>query len=94
MKLHFVDIETSHLDYQIGEITEICIITEDTKTGMISKYYKKIKLQNKDSADSKSLEIGNYNEDIWNEEGVYFSEIAEECKEEAEKMHRHAGQDA
>jgi DNA polymerase III alpha subunit (gram-positive type) len=81
MKLHFVDIETSHLDHRIGEITEICIITEDTKTGITSKYYKKIKLQNKKSADPKSLEIGNYNEELWEKEGVYFSEVAEDiCK--------------
>ena len=81
MKLHFVDIETSHLDYEIGEITEICIITEDTKTGMISKYYKKVKMSNKELADPKSLKVGNYDEETWEKEGVYFSEIAEDiCK--------------
>jgi len=78
MKLHFVDLETSHLDYRIGEITEICIITEDTETGLVSRFYKKIKMNNKESADPKSLEIGNYNEEVWNKEGVYFSEIAED----------------
>ena len=78
MKLHFVDTETSHLDCSQGEITEIAIITYCTEKKSVSNYVRKIKMQNPELANPKSLEIGNYDEDVWEQEGSYFYEIAED----------------
>ena len=78
MKLHFIDTETSHLDCNQGEITEIAIITYCLETRKESRYVKKIKMQYPERANKRSLEIGNYNEDIWSKEGFFFYEISED----------------
>ena len=54
MLLHFVDIETSHLDPNQGEITEIAIITYDLKTKDVLTFVEKIKLEKPENADQKS----------------------------------------
>ena len=76
MLLHFVDIETSHLDPNQGEITEIAILTYDLKTKEKSSFVRKIRLERPDDADPKSLEIGNYDEEIWAKEAVPFSSVS------------------
>jgi DNA polymerase III epsilon subunit-like protein len=76
MKLHFIDTETSHLDPVQGEITEIAVITYCTETKKESCYVKKIKMLHPERANQKSLEIGNYDVDVWGKEAVCFSEIA------------------
>ena len=78
MKLHFVDLETSHLSHLKGEITEIAIVTTDLRNNTISVYEKKVKLANRVSANPKALEIGNYDDELWEKEGVWFADIAEE----------------
>ena len=85
MLLHFVDIETSHLDPNQGEITEIAIITYDLKTKDVLTFVEKIKLEKPENADPKSLEIGNYDEKIWNRDAVKFSSVAEHISKKLSK---------
>ena len=58
--VHFVDVETSHLDPDIGEILSIAIITEDEDLGLTTQYATLIKPVQLHRADPKSLEINGY----------------------------------
>ena len=62
--VHFLDIETTHLDPTKGEIIEICIIT--TKNGKFDdEFYTKIRPENIERADPKSLLINGYDAEQW-----------------------------
>ena len=64
--LHFVDIETTHLDPRIGEIIEIAILTSiDGGRTISSTYHTKIRPGYIQDADPKSLEINGYTPDEW-----------------------------
>lgn len=66
----FLDCETSGLDPYIHDITELgVIIIEKLKNKWIvnpKKYFhKRLFLQNPENADDEALEIGHYNEELW-----------------------------
>lgn len=72
--LVFLDIETTHLDPEIGEIIELCVIRDvGNKTTV---FHTKIKPRHINTADRKALEINGYNEEDW-KDAKHFEEIAE-----------------
>ena len=62
--LHFIDVETSHLDPRIGEILELCIISE-SRGGRQKEFLSKFRPLHIDTANPKSLEINGYDPDDW-----------------------------
>ena len=66
MLVKFLDIETTHLNEQIGDIIEIAIVTSiDGGQTISEKWQTKIKPQNIQNADMRSLAINGYSEDTW-----------------------------
>ncbi len=66
MLVKFLDIETTHLNEQIGEIIEIAIVTSmDGGRTICEKWQIKIKPERLEDADFKSLQINGYNRDAW-----------------------------
>ena len=61
--LHFVDVETSHLDHDIGELLSLAIITEED--GLITHYSTLISPVQLHRADPKSLQINGYTSEKW-----------------------------
>ena len=73
--LTFLDVETTHLDPEVGEIIQIAILTEDSN-GNVKEWSTKIKPQLKLGTYSpKALEINGYNEVDW-DDAPFFSDIA------------------
>ena len=74
--LTFLDVETTHLDPEIGEIIQIAILTEDSE-GNLKEWSTKTKPQLKlGTYSAKALEINGYNEEEW-KDAPSFSEVAE-----------------
>jgi len=64
--IHFVDIETTHLNPESGEIIEIAILTsKDGGRTIDSRFETKIKPAHLEKADPKSLEVNGYKESEW-----------------------------
>lgn len=64
--IHFVDLETTHLDPTKGEIIEICILTShDWGKTIHDIYCTKIKPVHIETADPAALNINGYNEPEW-----------------------------
>lgn len=64
--IHFVDIETTHLRPEMGEIIEIAILTsKDGGLTIDSVFETKIKPAHLEKADPKALEVNNYKESEW-----------------------------
>ena len=73
--LTFLDVETTHLDPEIGEIIQIAILTEDSE-GNLKEWSTKIKPQLKlGTYSAKALEINGYNEEDW-KDAPFFADIA------------------
>lgn len=64
--LHFVDIETTNLKPEQGEIIEVAILTSFDGGRTIKNIYEtKIKPSHLENADPKAMEINNYKESEW-----------------------------
>lgn len=64
--IHFVDLETTHLDPTQGEIIEICILTSHDWGKTIDDIYcTKIKPVQIETADPVALTVNGYNESDW-----------------------------
>ena len=64
--IHFVDIETTHFDWKIGEIIEVCIWTSRDGGQTISdRYHTYIKPQFLEFAHPKALEVNGYTDERW-----------------------------
>ena len=64
--IHFVDIETTHFDWRVGEIIEICIWTSTDGGQTISdRYHTYIKPQHLDRANPRALEVNGYTDERW-----------------------------
>ena len=72
---HFMDLETTSLDPESGEIIEIAIITEDHK-GKLSSFAVRVHPAYLERADPKSLEINGYDPELWRG-APCFSEISD-----------------
>ena len=73
--LTFLDVETTHLDPEIGEIIQIAILTEDSE-GNLKEWSTKIKPQLKlGTYSAKALEINGYNEEDW-KDAPFFADVA------------------
>lgn len=59
----FFDVETSHLDCELGEIIEIAAIRTDEEGNTLSGFYDKIKPTK--SVDLEAAKINRYNEKDW-----------------------------
>lgn len=71
----FFDVETTHLDPNIGEIIQIAVVTEDG-SGKLKEWSTKIKPQLKlGTYSAKALEINGYEEKEW-DNAPFFSDIA------------------
>lgn len=65
-EIKFLDIETTHLNEQIGEIIEIAILTSmDGGRTFSEKWQTKIKPSHIETADPKALLINGYNPEEW-----------------------------
>lgn len=66
MLVKFLDIETTHLNEQIGEIIEVAIVTSmDGGKTFCEKWQIKIKPENIANADMRALAINGYSDDAW-----------------------------
>ena len=61
--LVFIDLETTHLNPQVGEIIEIAIVRVTKEREL--RYVSKIKPERLHLAQKRSLEINGYNEEEW-----------------------------
>lgn len=76
--IHFVDIETTHLDPRIGEIIEICILTSnDWGKTIHDVYHTKVKPVRLDKASAAALNVNGYNDDDWSDAPYWFQVVAE-----------------
>ena len=65
-KIHFVDIETTHLDHTQGEIIEVAILTSTDGGRTISnRLVTKVKPLHLERAQPKALDINGYSEERW-----------------------------
>lgn len=79
--LHFVDLETTHLDPTQGEIIDICIITSTDWGRTIQTIYStKVKPVHIGTADPAALNINGYNESDWADAPVW-ADIVNEVSE-------------
>ena len=66
LTIHFVDLETTHLDPLKGEIIEICVLTSyDWGKTITDIIHTKIKPRHIHTADKTSLNVNGYNENDW-----------------------------
>ena len=64
--IHFVDIETTHFDWTVGEIIEICIWTSrDGGQTISNRYHTYIKPQHLERANPRALEVNGYTDERW-----------------------------
>jgi len=64
--IHFVDIETTHFDWNVGEIIEICIWTSmDGGQTISNRYHTYIKPQYLERANPRALEVNGYTDERW-----------------------------
>jgi len=64
--IHFIDIETTHLNPLRGDIIEICILTSiDGGITLSDDFCIKIKPQNLQTADPNALKINGYSDEKW-----------------------------
>lgn len=72
MAFVFLDTETSGLDPYIHDITEIGAVYIDDKynPNLKDTFHKRLILQNIDNADEEALDIGHYNESLWEKTAV------------------------
>lgn len=72
--IHFIDLETSHLQAPIGEILEVAILTSfDRGYTIHEKFVKKVKMDKPDNADPVALRINGYSEEEWISAGRWIS---------------------
>ena len=74
LKLVFLDVETTSLDPESGEIIEIALLW-----GENNSYCRKVKPLNLDTADPKALEINGYSADEWYD-AIHPALLVEEIK--------------
>ena len=76
--IHFVDLETTHLDPTQGEIIEICILTSKdwgkTIDNILCTRVKPVRIE---TADPAALNVNGYNESDWADAPVWADVVAE-----------------
>lgn len=76
--IHFVDLETTHLDPVHGEIIDICILTsKDWGKTIDNILCTKIKPVHIETADPAALNVNGYNESDWADAPVWADVVAE-----------------
>lgn len=72
MAFIFLDTETSGLDPYIHDISEIgaIYIDDEYKPNLKKVFHKRLLLQNIDNADEEALQVGHYNNTLWEKTGV------------------------
>lgn len=71
--LHFVDLETTHLDPEKGEIIEICILTSrDWGRTIDHVYCTKVKPVHIETAAPAALNVNGYNESDWADAPIWL----------------------
>jgi DNA polymerase III alpha subunit (gram-positive type) len=79
--IHFVDIETTHLDPSVGEIIEICILTsKDWGKTIYDVYHTKVKPIRLESASAAALNINGYNDADWSDAPLWSDVVADISK--------------
>lgn len=63
--IHFIDVETTHLNPEIGEIIQICIVSVDQTGAIYQDWTAKIRPLNIERADLKSLQVNGYTKERW-----------------------------
>lgn len=64
--LHFVDIETTHFDWTVGEIVEVCIWTSlDGGQTISNRYHTYIQPEHLERANPRALEVNGYTDEKW-----------------------------
>jgi DNA polymerase III subunit epsilon len=64
--IHFVDIETTHFDWTVGEIIEICIWTSrDGGQTISNRYHTYIQPEHLERANPRALEVNGYTDERW-----------------------------
>jgi DNA polymerase III epsilon subunit-like protein len=76
--IHFVDLETTHLDEYKGEIIEICILTShDWGKTIHDMIHTKVKPVHINTAHPTSLVVNGYNDADWSDAPLWTDIVAE-----------------